>query len=353
VSGQCHLLLSEASLEGAARHRVEEIDRASERASSLTRQLLAFSRRQVLQPTVLDLNRVLADMNGMLARIIGEDIVIHPELAPDLGRVRADRGQIEQVVINLAVNARDAMPRGGKLGLRTANVEVDASRARRSIGLRPGSYVALSVSDRGAGMSREVLSRIFEPFFTTKELGRGTGLGLSTVYGIVKQSDGFIDVSSAPGEGSTFDVLLPRVSEPLAPTAKSLSAPMRGEGTILLVEDDDAVRRLTREILEFSGYRVLESADGREAFSAIEREEGNVDLVITDLVMPGMGGDEFAELLAARHPQIRVLYTSGHLERPVAVPLTPKYRELIRKPFKSGELVRKVGELVDRAPPSA
>jgi PAS domain S-box-containing protein len=348
VSGQCHLLLSEGILEDGARHRVEEIDRAAERASSLTRQLLAFSRRQVLQPTILDLNRVLSDMNAMLARVIGEDVVIQSDRATDLGHVKADRGQIEQVVINLAVNARDAMPRGGKLGLRTANVEVDENRARRTMGLRPGSYVALSVSDRGAGMTKEVLSRIFEPFYTTKELGRGTGLGLSTVYGIVKQSDGFIDVASAPGEGSTFEVLLPRVSEPLPKPAKTPALPLPGEGTILLVEDDDAVRRLTREILEQSGYRVLESADGREAFSAIEREEGNVDLVITDLVMPGMGGDEFAELLAARHPRIRVLYASGHLERPKTVPLIPKYRELIRKPFKSGELVRKVGELVDK-----
>jgi signal transduction histidine kinase len=353
VSGQCHLLLSGGSLEDAARRRIEEIDRAAERASSLTRQLLAFSRRQVLQPTILDLNRVLSDMNGMLGRVIGEDIVIQSELAPDLGRVKADRGQIEQVIVNLAVNARDAMPRGGRLVLRTGNVEVDEHRSRKSMGLRPGSYVMLRVSDRGAGMSKEVLSRIFEPFYTTKELGRGTGLGLSTVYGIVKQSDGFIDVSSRPGEGSRFDVLLPRVSEPLTPPAKAPSVPARGQGNILLVEDDDAVRRLTREILEFSGYRVLESADGREAFSAIEEEEGNVDLVITDLVMPGMGGDEFAELLTARYPRIRVLYTSGHLERPVAVPLIPKHRELIRKPFKSSELVRKVGELVEKTLPSA
>jgi signal transduction histidine kinase len=353
VSGQAHLLLSDGSLEDAARHRIVEIERAAERASSLTRQLLAFSRRQVLQPTILDLNRVLSDMNGMLARVIGEDIVIQPELASDLGRVKADRGQIEQVVVNLAVNARDAMPRGGRLALRTANVEVDENRARRSLGLRPGSYVMLSVSDRGAGMSKEVLSRIFEPFYTTKELGRGTGLGLSTVYGIVKQSDGFIDVSSEPGQGSRFDVLLPRVSQPLTEPATTPGAPSRGEGTILLVEDDDAVRRLMREILEFSGYRVLESADGREAFGTIESQQGHVDLVITDLVMPGMGGDELAELLAARHPEVRVLYTSGHLERPVALPLIPKYRELIRKPFKSAELVRRVGEVLERDDPSA
>ncbi|MGH9334444.1 MAG: ATP-binding protein, partial [Vicinamibacteria bacterium] len=348
ISGQCHLVLSQGSLELGGRNRIEEIDRAAERAASLIRQLLAFSRRQVLQLSVLDLNRVLRDMNGMLARVIGEDVVIECELASDLGRVKADRGQIEQVVVNLAVNARDAMPRGGKLTLRTGNVEVDETRALGTEGLRTGPYVMLSVSDRGAGMSQEVLTRIFEPFYTTKELGRGTGLGLSSVYGIVKQSEGAIEVSSVPGKGSTFEVLLPRVSEPHAIAPEEPPPLARGEGTILLVEDDGAVRDLTRKVLEFSGYRVLESAGAREAFGAIEREEGKVDLVIADLVMPGMGGDEFAELLAARYPEVRVLYSSGHVERPVAVPLAPRYRELIRKPFKSDELIRKVGDLVKK-----
>ncbi len=346
ISGQCHLLLSQGSFEASGRARVEEIDRAAERAASLTRQLLAFSRRQVLQPSVLELNQVLSDMKAMLARVIGEDVVIQCSLAPDLGRVKADRGQIEQVVVNLAVNARDAMPRGGKLTLRTRNVDVDEDRARRTAGLRSGSYVSLSVSDRGEGMSEDVLSRIFEPFFTTKALGRGTGLGLSTVYGIVKQSEGFIEVSSAPGDGSTFEMLLPRVSEPLGLAPEVPPPPACGEGTILLVEDDGAVRELTREILELSGYRVLESAGGREAFGAIERQEGKVDLVVTDLVMPGMGGDEFASLLEARYPDVRVLYTSGHVDHPRALPLKPRYRELMRKPFKSDDLVRKVSELL-------
>ncbi len=352
ISGQCHLLLSKASLDDAGRDRVQEIDKAAERAASLTRQLLAFSRRQVLQPSVLDLNQVLQDMNGMLARVIGEDVIIECALASDLGRVKADRGQIEQVIVNLAVNARDAMPRGGRLTMRTRNVEVDEDRARRTAGLKRGSYVMLSVIDRGAGMSDEVLSRIFEPFFTTKELGRGTGLGLSTVYGIVKQSDGFIQVSSAPGEGSTFDVLLPLAEGPLALAPEAPPAPGRGEGTILLVEDDTAVRELTREILELAGYRVVESAGGREAFGAIERAEGKVDLVVTDLVMPGMGGDEFAGLLEARYPEVRVLYTSGHVERPMTVPLKPRYRELIRKPFKSDDLVRKIGDLLSDVKPN-
>jgi signal transduction histidine kinase len=348
ISGQCHLVLSQAGLDAGGRKRIEEIDRAAERAASLTRQLLAFSRRQVLQLLVLDLNRVLHEMSGMLACVIGEDVLMECELTPDLGRVKADRGQIEQVVVNLAANARDAMPRGGKLTLRTKNVAVDESRAPRSEELPTGQYVAFSVSDRGEGMTKEVLSRIFEPFYTTKELGHGTGLGLSTVYGIVMQSGGFIEVSSVPGEGSTFEVLLPRVSEPLAIALEEAPAPARGEGTILLVEDDCAVRELTREVLEFSGYGVLESAGGREAFGTIEREKGKVDLVITDLVMPGMSGNEFAELLAARYPEIRVLYASGHVERPVAVPLMPRYRELIRKPFKSADLLRKVGELVKK-----
>jgi signal transduction histidine kinase len=347
ISGQCHLLLNKESLDAGGRARVEEIDRAAERGASLTRQLLAFSRRQVLQPSVLDLNQVLLDMKAMLVRVIGEDVVIECSLAPDLGRVRADRGQIEQVIVNLVMNARDAMPRGGKLTLRTGNVEVDEARARRTAGLRSGSYVLLSVSDRGAGMSEEILSRIFEPFFTTKELGRGTGLGLSTVHGIVDQSDGFIEASSAPGQGSTFEVLLPGVNEPLPVPPEESPRPERGEGTILVVEDDAAVRALTREILQVSGYRVLESESGREAFGAIERAAGKVDLVITDLVMPGMSGDEFARLLEARFPDVRVLYTSGHVDRPVAVPLRPRYRELIRKPFRSDALVRKVSALLN------
>jgi signal transduction histidine kinase len=348
ISGQCHILLATGALENGGRTRILEIDKAAERAATLTRQLLAFSRRQVLQVSILDLNQVLHDMNGMLTRVIGEDVVIECVLAADLGRVKADRGQIEQVIVNLVVNARDAMPRGGRLTLRTRNFDVDEARARRTAGLKSGSYVMLSVSDRGDGMSTDTLARIFEPFFTTKALGRGTGLGLSTVYGIVKQSDGFIEVTSKPGEGSTFEVLLPRVSEPLPPLLEEPPAPGRGEGTILLVEDDAAVRELTREILQLSGYRVVESAGGREAFGAIERASGKVDLVVTDLVMPGMGGDEFAQLLEARYPDVRVLYTSGHVERPVSVPLKPRYRELIRKPFKSQDLVRKVADLLDQ-----
>ncbi len=345
ISGQCHLLLNRGSLHSALRARIEEIDRAAGRAASLTRQLLAFGRRQVLQPSVLELNQVLRDMKGMLARVIEEDVVIECSLAPGLGRVKADRGQIEQVVVNLVMNARDAMPRGGKLTLSTANVEVDEVRARRTAGLKPGSYVMVGVTDRGEGMSEEILSRLFEPFFTTKELGRGTGLGLSTVYGIVKQSEGFIEVSSAPGQGSTFEVLLPRVDEPLDQVFEE-PPPARGQGTVLLVEDDAAVRELAREILQLSGYQVLESAGGREAFGVIERAEGKVDLVVTDLVMPGMSGVEFAQLLEARYPDVRVLYASGYVERQAAVPLRPGYRELIRKPFQSEDLVRKVGALL-------
>jgi signal transduction histidine kinase len=353
ISGQCHLLLAKGALEDGGRARILEIDKAAERAASLTRQLLAFSRRQVLQLSILDLNQVLQDMNGMLTRVIGEDVIIECALASDLGRVKADRGQIEQVIVNLAVNARDAMPRGGRLTLRTRNVVVDEARARRTAGLKSGPYVMLSVADRGDGMSSDTLARIFEPFFTTKELGRGTGLGLSTVYGIVKQSDGFIEVSSVPGEGSTFEVLLPRASEPLALVPDEPPPLGRGEGTILLVEDDAAVRALTREILQLSGYRVVESAGGREAFGAIERARGTIDLVVTDLVMPGMGGDEFAQLLEARYPDVRVLYTSGHTDRPVSVPLQPRYRELIRKPFKSDDLARKVSELLQASPEPA
>jgi CheY-like chemotaxis protein len=248
--------------------------------------------------------------------------------------------------MNLAVNARDAMPRGGKLSLRTANVEVDEEWARRREVLRPGSYVMLSVSDRGEGMDNEVLERIFEPFYTTKATGRGTGLGLATVYGVVTQNGGCVYVSSKPGEGTTFYVLFPRVYEPVSAIAEESLVFSSDQGTILLVEDDHEVRKLLREILEFCGYTVLESAGGREALGRIEKENGRVDLVVTDLVMPGMGGDEFADLLRARFPSIKVLYTSGHTERPVTLPLVPKYRELLQKPFQCQELARKVRALV-------
>jgi signal transduction histidine kinase len=347
ITGQCQLLLTYGSRESADRGRLEIIERAADRGASLTRQLLAFSRREMLEPTVLDLNEVLKEMNGMLGRILGEDIVIEMDLPGDLGRVRADRGQVDQVIMNLAVNARDAMPRGGKLSLRTANVEVDEAWTRQRDVVRPGSYVVLSVSDRGEGMDREVMERIFEPFFTTKEPGRGTGLGLATVYGIVSQNGGSIYVSSKPGEGSTFYVLFPRVYERVNVAAEESLVASSDRGTILLVEDDDEVRKLLREILEFCGYTVLESAGGREALGRIERENGKVDLVVTDLVMPGMGGDEFADLLSVRFPKIKVLYTSGHTERPVSVPLVRMYRELIQKPFKCQELARRVRELVE------
>jgi PAS domain S-box-containing protein len=333
------------------RVNIDEIQNAAERAASLTRQLLAFSRRQVMEMKVLDLNTLLRDLEKMLRRVIGEDIEMVIQLAEDLGRVRADVGQIEQVIMNLAVNAKDAMPSGGKLTIETANVELDESYARNHIDVKHGHYVMFSVSDTGVGMSPEVRERIFEPFFTTKEQGKGTGLGLSTTYGIVKQSEGHIWVYSAQGKGTTFKIYLPRVNEPLEEIRKEVLKEElpRGNETVLIVEDEEEVRKLAGKILEKQGYRILETFNGDDALVACERRKSPIHLMLADIVMPGMSGSELAKLLKPLYPEIKILYMSGYTDNAIVRHgVLEKGVNYIQKPFTMEGLARKVREVLDK-----
>jgi len=306
ITGYSDMLLNKMPEPEPLRRNVEEIKKASGRAASLTNQLLAFSRRQVLQAKVIDLNEIVADMNKMLRRLIPESIELVVNLEPQLGHIKADPGQIEQVIVNLAVNAREAMPQGGKLIIETANRELDEHYCRRHMSVKPGSYVMLSVSDTGAGMAPDVQEHIFEPFFTTKT-SKGTGLGLSTVYGIVKQSAGEIWVYSEPSLGSSFKIYLPRVQAAAerAETAVQPPTPASGRETILLVEDEETVRMLVREILQSNGYSVLEAKNGAEGLALAGRYNGKIDLLLTDVVMPQMSGRELAEKLCPLRPGTR------------------------------------------------
>ena len=351
ISGYSHLLLSRLDEDDPLHNDVNEIRRAGDRAAELTRQLLAFSRRQMLHPVVLDLNAVVADTEKMLRRVIGEDIALATSLDSDLGLVEADAGQIEQVVMNLAVNSRDAMPHGGEITIGTANVDVGEVRAREDAEIAPGEYVTLSLSDTGAGMDEETLARIFEPFFTTKQPGQGTGLGLSTVYGIVKQSGGSIRVRSAPGQGSTFAVYLPRVAQQQRPAPRSQppAGALRGTETILVVEDEKIVRDLTCTILEQHGYKVLQAQSAGGALIASDRHQGDIRLMVTDVVMPVINGIELATRLAESRPQMKVLYMSGYADRAgsqdgMVRPGTP----FIQKPFTPDSLARKVRDVLER-----
>ena len=327
---------------------VEEIRKAGERAAGLTRQLLAFSRKQMLEPRLLDLNEVVRHIQEMLSRLIGEDIQVVIRLDPALGSVRADAGQIQQVLMNLAVNARDAMPRGGRLAIETANVELDETYAQTHVQVQPGPYVVLAISDNGVGMDEATRDRIFEPFFTTKEKGRGTGLGLSTVYGIVKQSGGYIWVYTEPGKGTTFKVYLPRLfvpAESLTPV-EAVVAPSVGTETILLVEDEDSVRALARRTLEAKGYRVVEAADGARALQIAPALK--VDLLLTDMVLPGMGGSEIAARVLAIHPRSKVLFTSGYTDDGIVRRgLMERGSAFLEKPFTPDVLARKVRDVLD------
>src|SRR5207249_44095 len=297
-----------------ARKNVEQIKRAGRRAATLTRQLLAFSRRQVLQLRVLDLNAVVTNFEAMLQPLIGEDILLEAVLQPGLGLVKVDPGQIEQIILNLTVNARDAMPEGGKLTIETANVRLDESYARRHVSVRPGPYVMLAISDTGCGMDAETQARIFEPFFTTKEHGKGTGLGLSTVYGIVKQSGGNIWVYSEPGTGTSFKVYLPRVEEELTQVETRVPIPEKTQGseTILLVEDEETIRSLMRSILQGQGYTVLEAGHGPEALQISENHAGPIHLMLTDVIMPQMSARDFTQKMWKLRPHLKVLFASGY-----------------------------------------
>jgi two-component system cell cycle sensor histidine kinase/response regulator CckA len=339
IIGYADLLARRVKGTAFLEHNVGEILEAAERAAALTRQLLAFSRKQVLQPRVLSLNAVVADMESMLRRLIGEDVQLVTDLGENLGRVRADPTQLEQVILNLAVNARDAMPRGGKLTVETSNVELD-----------DGRYVTLSVSDNGIGMDVETCSRVFEPFFTTKELGKGTGLGLAMVYGIVAQSGGSIRVYSKPGEGATFEVFLPRVDDPLAPDADPAERPADGGSeTLLVAEDEDGVRALICEILRELGYRVLEASRPEVAIKAMTDGGPPVHLLLTDVVMPGMDGRQLAEKLTTLQPGLRVLYMSGYTGEAIAEHGVLEHgTQLLQKPFTPDALARKVREVLDQ-----
>jgi PAS domain S-box-containing protein len=354
INGYGQLLLGRADLGDPMHSHLSEIMKAGERAASLIRQLLTFSRRQVLSPQVLDLNAVISNMDKMLCRLIGEDIDLVIVLGPDLGRVKVDRGQIEQVVLNLAVNARDAMPQGGKLTLETVNAELDEAYARCHVTTAPGRYVMLAVSDTGVGMDAETRAHAFEPFFTTKEGGKGTGLGLATVYGIVKQSGGHIWVYSEPGQGTTFKIYFPRVEEAVAPreVQELQAALLRGVETILLVEDDEAVRPLVRAVLGSHGYTVLEASRGEDALATCQHHAGPIHLLLTDVVMPGMSGGELAKRLATLYPQMKTLYMSGYANGGIAHRgvLEPD-AAFLQKPFTPDALARKVAEVLNGACP--
>jgi two-component system, cell cycle sensor histidine kinase and response regulator CckA len=329
---------------------VEEIQKAGQRAASLTRQLLAFSRQQILTPSILNLNDLVMDMEKMLPRLLGEDVAVSTSLCQDLGMVKADQGQIEQVIMNLAVNARDAMPEGGELRIETANVELDQAYASRHAGAKPGNYVMLAVIDTGTGIDAETLAHIFEPFFTTKETGKGTGLGLATVYGVVKQSGGYIWVDSEPKRGASFQIFLPRVEEPASKGTETspLAEAMGGPETILLVEDAEALRKLTQSFLESHGFRVLVAQNGEEALQVEVRHSGRISLLLTDVVMPGMNGRVLAEKLLVRQPSMRVLYISGYTDSFIAGHgVLERGTVLLHKPFTEDALVRKVREVLD------
>jgi len=327
-----------------------EIEKAGERAASLTKQLLAFSRQQVLTPAVLSLNALASDMERMLPRLLGEDIEVSLELDPELGSVKADQGQIEQVIMNLAVNARDAMPDGGKLKVQTANAVLDQMYTRNHPGSKAGDYVMLAVTDTGTGMDAGTLAHMFEPFFTTKERGKGTGLGLATVYGIVKQSNGYIWVESSLGKGSSFQIYLPRhEGQPAAAEQKvDLAENLRGTESILLAEDSESLRKLAQSNLESAGFRVLSAQSGEEALEIATRHGSTFDLLLTDVVMPGMNGRVLAEKLSPRQPGMKVLYMSGYTDSFIAGHgvLEPG-TNLLHKPFTEEVLIRKVREVLD------
>jgi len=348
IGGFTEMVLSTIDEGDTRRDDLQEVAKASQRAGALTRQLLAVSRRQVLQPTVVDVNAMLTDVQKLLHRTIPENIEIQLDLAPELEPVHADRGQLEQVVLNLAINAGDAMPQGGRLRLITQTVDVDDALARRRPPMPPGRYVRLMVSDTGTGMAPATQAHIFEPFFTTKTRGTGTGLGLATVYGIVKQSSGYIWVDSELGRGTTFDIYLPTVRDAAAAAIESRVTPrfVGGSQTILIAEDDGAVRRFARDVLAGHGYTVLDARDGDEALAIAQKHSGPIDLLVADVVMPGLSGRDLAARLAADRPDVRVLYMSGYSEKMIIRAGLEHGLTLLPKPFLPADLLQRVGEML-------
>ena len=335
----------------AVQKEIGEIEKAAQRATTLTQQLLAFSRKQVLQPKVINLNAITNDISKMIGRLIGEDIELTTRLADDLGWIRADPNQIEQILLNLAVNARDAMPTGGKLIIETANYQFNESDVTHHLGMSPGAYVMLAVSDTGSGMDKKTLQHIFEPFFTTKEVGKGTGLGLSMVYGIVRQSGGTIWAYSEPGRGTTFKIYMPRADETsnITGTDAPLSKQLTGSETILLVEDEAAVRDTAAQILQLQGYSVIQAADADEAMRVCETFANEIHLVVSDVVMPRVSGRQLVERLRHLRPQIKVLYISGYTDDAIIHHgIVGGEMPFLQKPFTKDALARKVREVLDR-----
>ena len=348
IKGHTELLLNVVPVPPPMLKKIENIDRAADRAAALTRQLLAFSRMQVLQPRVMNINGVVEEMGKLLPRLIGEDIELILRTSPDLGVIRADGSQMEQVIMNLAVNARDAMPSGGKLVIETSNADLDRAYSSVHPLVQPGRYVLLAVSDTGTGMDAQTQARIFEPFFTTKGQGKGTGLGLSTVYGVVKQSGGYVWVYSEIGKGTSFKIYLPRVdqAEDAASPVPSSEAPL-GAGTILLAEDEQEVREVAREFLESGGYTVLEARDGADALRLAEQYAGIIDLLVTDMVMPGMTGQELAARIQEKRKGLHVIFMSGYSEYAAveAAHSDPALR-LLTKPFSRAVILRAVRDML-------
>jgi PAS domain S-box-containing protein len=350
ISGYSEILLGSSGIEEGKKGLIREIGKAGERAASLTRQLLAFSRKQILEPRALDLNALIRDEEKMLRRLIGEDVTLATALDPALKRVKADPGQLEQVIMNLVVNARDAMPQGGRLTIETKSADLDGEYAKTHPRISAGRYVMLAVSDSGVGMTPEVKARIFEPFFTTKGMGKGTGLGLATVYGIVEQSGGHIDVYSEPGHGTSFKIFLPPVEEqrPSERPANGAMAMPEGSETILVVEDEDAVRAIALHSLQSCGYNVLEASDGKQALQRCEKHPGRIDLIVTDVVMPEMPGRLFVEHLAKTRPETKVLYMSGYTDDAVIRHgILQADTAFLQKPFTPQGLAKKVREVLD------
>jgi signal transduction histidine kinase/ActR/RegA family two-component response regulator len=351
IKGNTQLLLEKVEPGDPRRSGLEQIQKAADRAASLTSQLLAFSRKQVVAFRVLDLNGVLSNMVQLLHRLLGEHIELRVMNAQNLGRVKADPGQIEQIVMNLALNARDAMPEGGRLTIETANVMLDRGFDAQHVTVKPGAYVLLSVSDTGNGIPPEVLPHVFEPFFTTKPQGKGTGLGLSTVYGIVKQSNGYIWASSE-GQGATFKVYLPRVDQPVDRVEMPIQTPgeLRGTETVLLVEDEEGVRSLIELMLQKNGYTVVEACSAEEALDFAQNDSTPVHLLLTDIVLPRMTGRELSEKIAALRPGIKTLFMSGYTDDDIIKSgVLDSKAAFLQKPFSRESLLQKVREVLGRA----
>ena len=353
IMGYASLGAMSLSPEHPVHSHLEEVKKSAERAANLTHQLLAFSRGQIIEPKVINLNGLILNIGELIRRLIGEDIELVTIPAPDLDLVKVDPCQVEQVLMNLVVNARDTMPEGGKVTIETNNVSLDAKHARQHAEASPGRYVTLSVSDTGIGITEEVKAHLFEPFFTTKEKGKGTGLGLATCYGIVKQSSGYIEVNSEPGRGTTFIIYLPRTEEQAKPEPGNLENGQipRGTETVLLAEDEPAVRTMVATILQRQGYRVLQAANGDEALRLAQlHAEEEIHVLMTDVVMPQMGGVELAGRFSIERPGSKVIFTSGYAEQPfIHQNILASSMEFIRKPFKPVALAYKIREVLDKS----